>query len=136
MGAGSSSKVTGKSYVFTKTHQMASIGAIFTSTSHKAAKFMAKLISQSYSELQPTVCLPRDMQPFEGNPSTHGHLTSLRNESQQNSSGNFQHQYLPELLINIYNHHLMVKSVSCYCVRGSRLFSNPVTYIDQHTAQL
>ena len=36
----------------------------------------------------------------------------------------FQHQYLGELLVNIYSHHLMVKSVSCCCVRGSQFRSH------------
>ena len=47
----------------------------------------------------------------------------------KSSLGNVQHQYLAELLVNVYSYCLMVKSVSCYCVHGSRLFSNPVTYI-------
>ena len=37
--------------------------------------------------------------------------------------------YLPELLVNVYSYCLMVKSVSCCYVRGSQLFSNPVTYM-------
>ena len=45
------------------------------------------------------------------------------------SPGNFEHQYLAELLFNVYNHHLMVKSVCCCCVRGSWLFSDLVTYM-------
>ena len=44
------------------------------------------------------------------------------------SPGNFQHQYQAELLANVYSHCLMVKSVSCCCVHGSRLFSDLVTY--------
>ena len=36
---------------------------------------------------------------------------------------------MPQLLVNVYNYRLMVKSVSCFCVRGRRLFSNPVTYL-------
>ena len=46
----------------------------------------------------------------------------------KSSRGNLQHQYLAELLVNMYSYRLMVKSVSCYCVRGSRLFSDLVTY--------
>ena len=69
-----------------------------------------------------------DMQPFEGDPYTRGHLTSLRNKPQQKQPSNFQHQYLAELLVNVYSYCLMVKSVSCCCVRGSRLFSDLVTY--------
>ena len=45
------------------------------------------------------------------------------------SRGNFQHQYLPELLVNVYSYHLMVKCVCYYCMCGSQLFSNPVTYV-------
>ena len=56
-----SHKVPGKGYVNTKTSQMASIGAIFTSTYHtkQLRKSMAKLISQSCAELQVAVCLLR-----------------------------------------------------------------------------
>ena len=41
---------------------MTSIGAIFTSTyvTHKAAKFMAKLVRQSCGESQPAICLSRE----------------------------------------------------------------------------
>ena len=49
----------GKGYVFMKNSQMASIGAIFTSISHKAAKSLAKLISQLCGELQSVICLSR-----------------------------------------------------------------------------
>ena len=46
----------------------------------------------------------------------------------KSSLANFQHQwYLPEL-VNVYNYHLMVKSVLCCCVRESQLFSDPVTH--------
>ena len=40
---------------------------------------------------------------------------------------NVQHQYLPKLLhvVNVYNYHMMVKSVSCWYVEGIWLFSNP-----------
>ena len=47
----------------------------------------AKLISQLCGELQPAVCLSRDVEPFEGDPSTHGYLTSLRNKPQQKEPG-------------------------------------------------
>ena len=57
--------------------------------------------------------------------STCEHLTSLRNKR---SLGNFQCQYLAKLLVNVYSHHLMMKCVCCCYVRGSRLFSNLVTY--------
>ena len=53
-----------------------------------------------------------DMEPFEDDPSTRGCLTSLRNKPQESNLGNFQHQYLAELLVNVYSYHLMVKSVS------------------------
>ena len=120
----------GKGYVFTKTSQMASIGVIFTSTYHTKQLNPWPNSSASrvvnYSRL--SAC-QGDMQPFEGDPYTRGRLTSLRNKPQQSSPGNFQHQYLAELLVNMYSYHLMVKSVSCYCVRGSRLFSDLVTYV-------
>ena len=46
----------------------------------------------------------------------------------KSSLGNYQHQYLSELLVNMYSYCLMVKSVSYCYVHGSRLFLNPVTY--------
>ena len=46
----------------------------------------------------------------------------------KSSPGNFQHQYLAELLVNVNSYCLMAKSVSCCCVRGSQLFLNLVTY--------
>ena len=48
----------------------------------------------------------------------------------KSTSANYQHQYLTELLVNMYRYHLMVKSVSCCCVRGRLLFSNPITNYD------
>ena len=122
-----SHEVTGKGYVFTKISQMASIGIIFTSTYHPKQPDTWPNSSASrvvnYSQL--SAC-QGDMEPFEGDPSTHGCPTCLRNKPQQKQLGNFQHQYLPELLVNVYSYHLMVKSVFCCCVHGSRLFSNLV----------
>ena len=39
------------------------------------------------------------------------------------------YKYLPDLLVNMYNYYLMVKSMSCCCVCGSWLFSDPVTFL-------
>ena len=123
-----SHKVVGKGYVFTKTSQMASIGVIFTSTYHTKQLNPWPNSSSSYvvNYSYLSIC-QGDMQPFEGDPDTRGCLTSLRNKPQQNSLANFQHHYLAELLVNVYSYRLMVKSVSCCCVRGKLLFSNPVT---------
>ena len=117
-----SHKVAGKGYIFIKTSQMASIGVIFTSTyrTKQLNPWPNSSASHVVNYSQLSAC-QGDIQPFEGDPYTRGRLTSLRNKS---SSGNFQHQYLAEFLVNVYNYCLMVKSVSCYCVRGSRLFSN------------
>ena len=94
--------------------------------SQKAAKRMSKLISQLCVELQPAICLSRRYGAFEGDPSTHRHLTSSETNHSKSSLGNF-HQYLAELLVNVYSYHLVVKSVSCCCVCGRRIFTNPVT---------
>ena len=122
-------EVTDKGHVFTKTNQMASIAAIFTSTYH--TKQLNQCLNSSASRVvnynRLSAC-QGDVEPFEGNPRTRRHLKRLRNKLQQSSPGNFQHQYWPELLDNVYVFHLMVKSMSCCCVHGSWLFSNPVTY--------
>ena len=67
---------------------------------------MDKLTSQSCGELQPAVCLSR------------GNIAIWRRpeHSWTSSPGNFQHRYLPELLVNVYSYHLMVNSVSWCCV--------------------
>ena len=95
---------------------MVSIGAIFISTYHTKQLNPWPNSSASrvvnYSQLSAS---KGDMQPLEGNPSTHGCLTSLRNKpctaKQQNGLGNFQHQYLPELLVNAC---VQLSFVSCY----------------------
>ena len=115
-----------KGYVFTKTNKMASIGAIFTSTYHTKQlnpwPNSSTTCVMNHSRL--SAC-QGDMQPFEPDPSTRGRLTS----HSKSSADNLQHQYLPELLVNVYSYHLMVKSVPCCCVHGSWLFSNSVTLI-------
>ena len=125
-----SHKVVGNSYVFTKTSQMASTRAVFTSTYH--TKHINPWPNSSascvvnYSHLS---SCSGNMEPFEGDPSTCVHMTSLSTKPQQSSLGNFQHKYLPELLVHVYSYHFIVKSVSCCCMRGSWLFSNSVTNI-------
>ena len=124
-----SHEVAGKSYFFTKTSQMGSFGVIFTSTYHtkqlnpwpnsSASCVVAKGIC---SHIKATRTLMDLRQASETSPS-------------KSSLCNFQHQYLAELLVNIYSYCLMVKSVSCCCVRGSRLFSNLVTYTNGKTAR-
>ena len=124
-----SHEVASKGYVFSKASQMASIGVIFTSTYHTKQLNPWSHSSASrvmnYSEL--SAC-QEDMQPFEGDPYTCGRLTSLRKKPQQKQPGQLLHQYLAELLVNVYSYCLMVKIVSCCCVRESQLFSNLVTY--------
>ena len=116
---------------------MASIDAIFTSTYHTKQLNPWPNSSAScvvnYSQLSPC---QGDMEPFEGNPNTRGRLTSLGTSHSKSSLGNSQHHYLAELLINVYSHRLMVKSVSCCCVCGSWLFSDPVTYTELVTANM
>ena len=77
-----------KGYSFTKTRQMASIGVIFTSTYH--TKQLNPWPNSSASRVmncsQLSAC-QGDMQIFEGDPYTHGRLTSLRNKPQQKQPG-------------------------------------------------
>ena len=119
-------EVVAKGYVFTKTSQMASIGVIFTSTYHtkQLNPWPNSSASRVVNYSQLSAC-QGDMQPFEGDPYTRGRLTSLS----KSSPGNFQYQYQAELLANVYSHCLMVKSVSCCCVRGSQLFSDLAWYM-------
>ena len=122
-------QVASKSYLKTKNSQITYIGAMFTSAYHK--KQLRPWPNSSASHVLSyswwSAC-QGDMEPFEGDLSTRGHLKGLRNKPQQKQPGQFQHQYLAELLVNVYSYCLMVKSVSCCCVRGRWHFSNPVTY--------
>ena len=79
-----SHKVADKGYIFTKTSQMASIGVIFTSTYHtkQLNPWPNSSASRVVNYSQLSAC-QGDMQPFEGDPSTCGRLTSLRNKPQQ-----------------------------------------------------
>ena len=52
---------------------------------------------------------------------------SLETSHSKSSLGSIQHQYLAKLLVNVYSHCLMVKSLSCCCVCGSWLFIDLVT---------
>ena len=94
--------MAGKDYVFTKISQMASIGVIFTFTYHtkQLNPWPNSSTSRVVNYSQLSVC-QADMQPFGGDPYTRGRLTSLRNKPQQKQPGNFQHQYLAELLVNV-----------------------------------
>ena len=128
-----SHKVADKGQIFTKTIQMVSIGAIFTSTFHTkqlnpwpnspvsqvkwwvtAGYLLAKGL---WSHLKVTQAL---VDVWQASETSHS----------KSSPSNFQHQHLSELLVNVYSYHSMVKSVSCCCVRGSWFFSNPVTIGD------
>ena len=68
--------------------QMASIGAIFTSTYYTKQLYPGPNSPATgvvnYSWL--SAC-QGDMEPFEGDPSTRGHLTSFRNKTQQKQPG-------------------------------------------------
>ena len=76
--------VAGKAYVFTKASQMASIGAIFTSTYHtKQVNPWSNSSASCVVNFSQLSTCQGDMQPFEGNLSTCECLTSLRNKPQQ-----------------------------------------------------
>ena len=67
-----------------------------------------------------------EMEPFEDHLNTCGCLKSLRNQPQHKEA----RQLLASIpLVNVYSYCLMMKSLSCCCVHGSRLFSNLVTNV-------
>ena len=85
---------------------------------------MTKIINQTCDKLQ-----PENMEPFKDHLSTHGCLTrALETSYSKSSLNNFQHQYLPELLVKMYSYCTVEKSVSYCCVHGLWLFSNTITY--------
>ena len=86
---------------------MASIGAIFSATYHtKQLKIYGQHLEPTSSvviDSQLSAC-QGEMEPLKDHPSTHGHLTTLKNKPQKSNLGNFQHQYLPKLLVNVYSY--------------------------------
>ena len=76
--------MAGKGYVLTKTRQMASTDAIFTSKYHtkQLNPWPNSSASRVVNYSQLSACQGY-MEPFEGDPSTRGRLTSLRNKPQQ-----------------------------------------------------
>ena len=103
-------KVVAISSVKTENGEMASNGTIFSSTyiSFKVAKSMVNLTSNMviYSG-----CLLVQVR--------HSHLKTtqplmniwqaLETSHSKSNLGNFQHQYLPEILVNVYSYHVIVK---------------------------
>ena len=94
---------------------------------------MAELISQLCGQLQPAVCLSRICSHLKATCTVVDVWQASETSHRKSSPGNFQHQYLAELLVNVYSYRLMVKSVSSCCMRGSRLFSNLITYFLWYT---
>ena len=100
---------------------MGSIGDIFTSTYHTKQLNLWPNSSASrlvnYSQL---LACQGDMEPFEGDPSTHGLLTSLRNKPQQKQPRQLSASILVWTVSQCIQLCLMVKSVSycCVCVKG------------------
>ena len=82
---------------------MTSIGTIFTSTYH--TKKLNPWLTHQWSFIASW-----GDRPFKDHLSTHGCLTSLRNQPEQMQPGQFHHQYLPELLINIYSYHVILSN--------------------------
>ena len=112
-----SHEVVGKGDVFTKTSQMVSIGAIFITTYH--TKQLNPWPNSSANHVVNYSWLSAcqgNMQPFEGDTNTGGCRQTSETSHSKSSMGNFQHQYLPELLVSVYSYCLMVKvclAVAC-----------------------
>ena len=83
-----SHELVDKGFVYTKNIQIASVGAIFTTTYH--TKQLSPWSNSSASRVVNYSWLSTcqgDMEPFEGDPSTCGCLTSRRTKPQQEKPG-------------------------------------------------
>ena len=122
-----SHEVAGKRYVFTKTSQMASIGVIVTSTYH------TKQLNPWPNSSASRVVNYSQLSACQGNMQPRRPVHSWTSDKPQKQAtakatqATFSINTLAELLVNVYSYCLMVKNVSCCCVRGSRLFSDLVT---------
>ena len=122
-----SHKVTIKSSVKAENSQMVSKGVNwchFISTNHnKVAKSITNSLASHLVIYSWLSACPGKVKPCKGHPSACGHLISLRNKPYSKSIlGNCQHQYLPQLLVNVYSYCVMMKSVLLMCL-SSRLLS-------------
>ena len=85
-----SHEVVCKGYVFTKTSQMASIGAIFTTTYHtKQLNPWLNLLATGVVNYSQLSACQGDMYPFEGNPSTVDISQASETSHSKSSPGNF-----------------------------------------------
>ena len=93
--------------------------------SHKVAISIVKLITQSCGEFTTSCPLVKER---GSHLRTNVALTDIWKASEASQSksslGNLQHQYLPQLLINVYSYRLMKKSVSCCCVKSSHILGH------------
>ena len=128
-GQAGSYKVADKGYIFTKTSQMASIGATTYHTKqlnpwpNSSASCVVNYIATAGCLLVQGICSHLKVtwalvDVWQASETSHS----------KSSLGNFQHQYMAELLVNVSNYRLMVKSVSWCRVRGRWLISNLVTF--------
>ena len=112
------------------TLKTSSIGAIFTSAYHTKQlnpwlnSLARRVVSYNYSHL--SAC-PEGMDPLKFTRELVDIWQASEVSHSKSSLENIQHQYLPQLVVNLCSHCLMVKSVSCCCVHWSQLFSNQVT---------
>ena len=67
---------------------------------------------------QLSICLSRKDEAIH-RPLVHSGTSNKPQNNQKVAWKNFQHYYLSELLFNVYNYNLIVKSMSCCCVCGS-----------------
>ena len=75
-----SHEMAGKGYINSKNSQIASTGAILTST-YQLNPWLNSSVSHVVN-ITVAYLSPGKTKPFKDHPSTHGHLTSLRNKPQ------------------------------------------------------
>ena len=120
-------EVVGKGYVFTKISQMASVGAIFTSTYHtkQLNPWPNSSASRVVNHSRLSAC-QGDMEPFEGNPSTRGRLTSLRNKPYTAKAA--KATFSINTCLNCFN----IDSETCEYSQRSQLTSSGMEYRCKH----
>ena len=117
---------------------MTSVDAVFSFTNH--TKWLNPLPTSPASHVVFTAGCLLVQGPLEHHPRTCGSLKSHRNELQQNSTGNLHHQYLAELLLNVYSYYVMVKSLFCCyvytCILKPAFVKSSHTFFIGHTTEL
>ena len=106
---------------------------------HEAVKSMANLPASHVVVYSQLFACPGEIQPFKDHSSTHDVWQASETSHNKSSLGNLYHWHLLEMLVTVYSHCVMVKSVPAVVyveAKSSQIQSHMYVYIYIHLAML